>query len=75
MIVSWRIGDPMKQKISVEPDVHEHENKNCLSVAIMSVGRIFCRVGGTRGFFQNFPGGTNVVKFVFSHSKLKNNLY
>jgi len=41
----------------------------------MGVGRIFSR-GATRGFLQIFSrGGSKVVKFVFCHSKLKNNLF
>jgi len=37
----------------------------------MGLGKIFSR-GGTRGFFQNFSRvGPKVVKFVFSHSKLR----
>jgi len=39
-------------------------------VTTMGIGRIFSR-GGTGGFSKIFPGGPKVVKFVFSHSKLK----
>jgi len=38
----------------------------------MGVGRIFSRGGGTRGFFLNFSRvGPKVVKFDFSHSKVR----
>jgi len=30
----------------------------------------FFQGGGNRGFFQNFPRGPKLMKFVFSHSKL-----
>jgi len=43
----------------------------------MNHGRLkdFFQVG-SRGFFQNFSSGEQkVVKFVFSHSKLENNLF
>jgi len=41
---------------------------------VMGVRRIFS-TGGHCFFFQKFSGGAKVVKFVFSHQKLKNNLF